>query len=93
MDENIVITKEELKFKIESEIMEVKQEILNFENNTNAEILEILKERENMLEKRLNDFSEDFENFKKCQKCGEKIEDKRFFIDCASEHCKNCLEI
>lgn len=91
MDDNIKITKEEIKLKLELELLELKKEISNIllpEKKTieiNNEILEILREREILVEESLERLKND--NFLNCIICKEKIEDKRFFIDPTVKTC------
>jgi hypothetical protein len=65
MDDNIKITKEEIKLKLELELLELKKEISNIlipeekDFEINNEILEILKERESKVEKSLENIKED----------------------------------
>jgi predicted metal-binding transcription factor (methanogenesis marker protein 9) len=65
MDDNIKITKEEIKIKLEIELLELKKEISNIlipENKIkeeNSEILDILQNREKMVRKRLEELEGD----------------------------------
>jgi hypothetical protein len=65
MDDNIKITKEEIKIKLEIELLELKKEISNIlipENKIkeeNSEILDILQNREKMVRKRLEELESD----------------------------------
>lgn len=97
MEDNIKITKEEVKIKLEIELLELKKEISNIlipENDKKKEvdeILKILQERKDSVEESLRRIED--KNFWNCENCGEKIEDKRFFADATVRKCIKHMEI
>lgn len=99
MDDNIKITLEEIKIRLESELLEIKREISDFlipkdkSEEKNNDIIKILREREEKIKKSLDKLKKNWENYKKCTECREIIEDKRFFVDATADKCKKHIEI